>query len=151
MEHGNKLTSTGDALRALDRLERARRVDVSGGWSAHQVLVHCAQSVEYSLAGYPKHRPWLFKSTVGRIALRTFLGRGRLSHDREAAIPDAPPPTDGDLRDGCARLRAALEAFTASEGAPLPHFAYGPVTKTQYEALHAMHLADHLAAFTIED
>jgi hypothetical protein len=145
------LSSIEAALRALDRLERARQVDVSGPWSAHQILVHCAQSVEFSLSGYPRQRSSLFKATVGRVALRTFLRRGRLKHDRTAAIPEAPPLLDGTLGAGCARLRAAFEAFLAFEAPPMPHFAYGAVTKAEYEALHAMHLADHLDDFTIHD
>ena len=27
-----------------------------------------------------------------------------------------------------------------------PHFTYGPTTKAEYEALHAMHLTNHLTA-----
>jgi len=145
-----RLSSSEEALREIDRIERAGRVTVDGGWTAYQVLVHCAQSVEYSLSGYPLHRSGLFKGTVGRIALRAFLRRGTMSHDLAAAIPGASAIADGTKEDGCARLRAALAAFENHTGEVAPHFAYGPVTKAEYEALHAMHLANHLSAFRIE-
>ena len=145
------LQTTEEALARLDAIERARSVSVEGAWSVHQVLVHCAQSVEYSLTGYPRHRSGLFKGTAGRIALRVFLRRGEMSHDLVAAIPDAPELPDGTREAGCARLRAALVAFREHQGEVAPHFAYGRVTKAEYDALHAMHLANHLSAFRIED
>jgi len=145
-----RLSSTGEALRELDRIEAAAKVRVDGAWSPYQVLVHCAQSVEYSLSGYPQHRSGLFKGTVGRIALRAFLRRGYMSHDLAAAIPGASALGEGTKGDGCARVRAALVAFQNHSGEVAPHFAYGPVTKAEYEALHAMHLANHLSAFVIE-
>ena len=38
-------------------------------------------------------------------------------------------------------------AFAASSKPLLPHFAYGDLSKQEYELAHAMHLADHPSAF----
>ena len=43
----------------------------------------------------------------------------------------------GHLRQG--------EHAGAHEGALAPHFAYGVVTKAEYDRLHALHVANHLA------
>lgn len=145
------MTTCDEALAALDRLERIPGARLEGSWNVHQVLVHCAQSVEYSMTGYPMHRSRVFQATLGKLALGIFLRRGRMSHDRVAPIPGAPElPSSGTTKDGCDRLRAALEAFRAFTGRLAPHFAYGAVTREQYERLHAMHLANHLAALLPE-
>ena len=140
-----KLKSLDEVSARLDALERHPAPANEGTWSVAQVLIHCAQSIEYSLAGYPKAKGALFQKTVGRIALRKFLGAGAMSHDLAAAIPDAPePPASTTLAEGISRLRRAISAFRSHPGAFAPHFAYGPVTREQYEQLHAMHVANHL-------
>ena len=139
-----RLRTAADALAELDRVTAAPPA-VPGPWTLAQILAHCAQSVEYSMDGYPTARSALFRGTVGRLAMRTFLRRGHMSHDVAAGIPGAPDiGADVALADARARLRAAFERFVAFEGELAPHFAYGKVTKPEYEALHAMHLADHL-------
>ena len=57
---------------------------------------------------------------------------------------DAPAP---DAAAALARLRAAVQVFAAHTGPLQPHFAYGELSKAQYEQAHAMHLANHLSAF----
>jgi hypothetical protein len=134
-------------LTELDRLERAARVEVDGPWSLGTVLTHCAQSVECSLRGYPQLKPALFRWTVGRLAIWTFLRRGSMTHDLDAPIPGLePPPPDLPTHVGAARLRDAIRAFREHEGAFAPHLAFGPLSRGQYEQLHAMHLCDHLRA-----
>lgn len=135
----------------LDALERADRAEVPGPWTLPQVLVHCAQSIEYSLEGYPRPRSALFRATIGRIAKRKFLSQGYMSHGLDAAIPGAPALESPNLRAALERLRRAIARFEAAEPSALkPHLAYGPCDKREYEALHAMHLADHLAAARLQ-
>lgn len=144
------MKTTAECLAALDGLERAKSVRASEGWSPGRALSHCAQSVELSLSGFPQPRSALFQATAGRIAKRVFVSRGEMHHDVVAAIPGAPELTDVPLAEGLARLRAALAAFSNHAGPLAPHFAYGAASKPDYEALHAMHLADHLSKFVIE-
>jgi hypothetical protein len=145
-----KLISTDQALAHLEMLEKASQVAVQGPWNAFQVLSHCAQSVEYSVSGYPQHRSTLFKATAGRIALRSFIKRGEMKHDLTAGVPGAEAPgPEGTLQQGIARLRSALEAFRSGKGELQPHFAYGPVSRADYDTIHALHLANHLTLFTV--
>jgi hypothetical protein len=134
-------------LDALDRLDEA---SVPGPWTLPQVLLHCAQSINYSLDGYPRLRPALFRATIGRIAKRKFLSRGFMSHGLDVAIPGAPALEVMEFTPALARLRQAIARFEAAEASALkPHLAYGPCDKHEYEALHAMHLADHLRAVRV--
>jgi hypothetical protein len=140
-----RLASLDEARRALADLSLAARSP--GPWSLAEVLVHCAQSIEYSLDGFPRAKPWLFRVTVGRLALAMFLRRGAMSHDPGAAIPGAPPPHATDAAAARERLVAAIDRFGAHEGALAPHFAYGAVDKARYDLVQAMHVADHLSRF----
>ena len=115
-------------------------------WPIPQVLEHCAQSIEYSITGYPKLMPWIFRATIGRMAKRKFLADGELSHDVAAPVLGAPGLSMRDTRQAAARLRSAISSFRVHEGPFAPHLAYGPCTKEEYEALHSMHVADHLRA-----
>lgn len=137
----------------VERLSAApvRALDPAIAWTWQQTLEHCAQSIEYSLQGFPQAKSALFQTAVGGPAFQVFAWRGRMSHDLAEPIPGAPaldasaPDTSGAL----ARLRAAVQAFTAHGGALQPHFAYGALDKRQYELAHAMHLANHLSAFDL--
>lgn len=114
------------------------------GWGLAQVLVHAAQSVEFSLAGFPQPKSALFRGTVGALAFTVFDQRGRMSHGLEEPIPGAPAlDAATPLPAAVARLSKALADFDAHRGALAPHFAYGALDKAQYTRAHLMHLADH--------
>jgi hypothetical protein len=110
-----------------------------------QVLNHCAASIEYSRAGYPQNKPALVQKTVGRFVLRRFLARGALSHNRNAPIPGDKPLEDPGTQIAAERLLKAIADFQATPEPLAPHFVYGPMTKADYERIHAMHVADHLS------
>ena len=142
-----RMAGFDDLLRSVDGL--APGASVPAPWSLPQVLAHCAQSIELSLSGFPRMRSALFRSTAGRLAARTFVRRGYLHHDLQAAIPGAPAlPAELTREAAVGRLREAVRQFRAHSGALAPHFAYGNVSRADYEKLHAMHAADHLAAVT---
>jgi hypothetical protein len=118
------------------------------GWTLPQVLEHAAQSVEFSLRGFPEMKPALFRGTVGKLAFAVFDGRGRMSHGLGEAIPGAPLLASAlPLPDAVARLTRALRDFDAHAGALQPHFAYGALDKGAYARAHLMHLADHWQHF----
>ncbi|HEY8143031.1 MAG TPA: DUF1569 domain-containing protein [Kofleriaceae bacterium] len=137
------LQEVRDELAAVD----PTLVAVDGAWSVSQVLAHCAQSIEYSLIGFPLAKPAWFQATVGKVVLRKFLKQGFMSHDVNAAIPGAPPPHTGDARAALDRLLAAIDEFEAHAEPFAPHFAYGPVDKARYGRVQAMHIAQHLESF----
>jgi Protein of unknown function (DUF1569) len=136
------MTRFDEVLAALEHFT----LPPGGTWTPGQVLVHCAQSVEFSLAGFPKPRGFLVQKVIGPVVMRRFLSKGALTHDLTAEIPGAPSLGAPSLEEGKARLTKAIADFRAHQGALQPHFAYGHVEREPYEALHAMHFADHLRA-----
>lgn len=116
----------------------------SGNWTLPQVLQHLAQSVEYSIDGFPELKSALFRTAVGRVAFAVFEARGAMGHSLIEPIPGAPPlGADAALLPAKARLLAALQRFESHAGALAPHFAYGALDKGQYARAHLMHLANH--------
>lgn len=127
---------------------RNRHFGVELGWPA--TLTHCAQSIQFALSGYPQAKSELFQRTVGRAAYQVFAWRGQMSHDLSEPIPGAPAlRPQADPQAALAELHQAIEAFHRHTGELQPHFAYGRLSKAEYELAHAMHLANHLAAFDI--
>lgn len=135
--------TTADALRTLEAL-RKNPPRTTGAWDLAQVLHHAAQSVEYSLGGFPQPKPAWFRATVGPLAFSVFSARGRMRHGLDEPIPGAPAIAAGQALDGAVdRLVAALRAFEAHTGPLAPHFAYGALDKPAYTRAHLMHLANH--------
>jgi hypothetical protein len=133
------------ALHTLGRL-RAAAPRVSGAWDLPQVLHHTAQSVEYSMVGFPAPRAAWFRATVGSYAFALFDARGQMSHALNDPIPGAPAIDAGlPLIPAIDRAVAALQAFERHGGALAPHFAYGALAKPAYARAHLMHLANHWA------
>ena len=115
----------------------------TAGWPVAQVFEHCAQSIEFSISGFPLGKSALFQGTAGSLAFATFTRVGRMQHDLEEPIPGAPALVSTDLAQAAQRLDAAFAAFEAHAGPLAPHFAYGALDKAQYARAHLMHLANH--------
>ena len=145
--------SLGDAMREVERLSQAavQAVPPATAWNWSQTLEHCAQSIEFSLQGFPAPKSALFQNTLGAAAFNAFALRGRMSHNLAEPIPGAPAldASTPDASAALARLRKTVQDFAAHAGPLHPHFAYGALSKAQYEQAHAMHLADHLSAFDV--
>ncbi|MDT7837246.1 DUF1569 domain-containing protein [Aquabacterium sp. OR-4] len=136
--------SLGAARQAIAALAHAPGARSSGAWALPQVLVHLAQSIEYSLQGYPVPRSALFQQTLGRVAFAVFDARGAMHHALDEPIPGAPALAGGvDLPAAAARLLAAIDAFDAHAGVLQPHFAYGALDKPAYTRAHLMHIGQH--------
>jgi hypothetical protein len=135
--------STEGALRTLAAL-KAQPVRMGGAWDLAHVLHHAAQSVEYSLQGFPELKPGWFRASVGPAAATVFSARGRMSHSLTEPIPGAPDIAQGQpLAPAVDRAIAALLAFERHTGALQPHFAYGELSKDDYRRAHLMHFANH--------
>jgi hypothetical protein len=146
MSRNLRMTTWEQALAEVAVLERAGGAHMRGSWTLAQVLVHCAQSIEYSLEGYPRLYLALFRETAGCLVKRQFISRGYMTHRLDAPIPGAPALEASSLTAAIGRLRKAIARFQAADEASLtPHFAYGRCTKGEYEALQVMHLANHLS------
>jgi hypothetical protein len=114
-------------------------------WNLSQTIQHCAQTVRYSVVGYPRLRPALFRATAGALAKHLFLRRGATRHSLDAEIDGAAPlAADRPAADAATELAEAVALFTGHTGPHATHPAYGRCTHEQFERLHAMHLAEHL-------
>jgi hypothetical protein len=133
-----------EARRAIAALPATAGIRASGAWPLPQVLAHLAQSIEYSLRGFPALKPALFRGTVGQAAFAFFDARGRMQHPLDQPIPGAPSlDAEKDLAAAAARLVAAIDAFEAHGGELQPHFAYGVLDKPAYARAHLMHIGQH--------
>ncbi|WP_244187751.1 DUF1569 domain-containing protein [Streptomyces regalis] len=92
-------------------------------WNLSQTLQHCAQTVRYSVTGYPDLKPALFRATAGALVKRVFLRRGAMKHPLGAEIDGAPPLDPGlPLTEAAAGFADAVALFTGHMGehAPTP-------------------------------
>lgn len=132
----------------LARLAQAKALVTNATWNWAQTLAHCAQSIEYSITGFPESKSALFQRTLGAAAIGLFGWRGRMTHDLAEPIPCAPrieAATDPAL--ALERLRTSIRRFRETTAPLRPHFAYGELDKPAYELAHAMHLANHISGF----
>lgn len=147
-----RLATLDEALAELEALSAAGEPVSHTTWNWAQTLTHCAQSIEYSMTGFPESKPALFQYTVGTLAYQVFAWRGRMSHDIAEPIP-AAPTLEGitDSAKAEARLREAISTFRVWQAEFQPHFAYGSLSREQYEQAHALHLANHFSWFLAAD
>lgn len=147
-DRGLRFGSLAQASAELTALASAKQRVAATGWNWAQTLHHCAQSIEYSMSGFPESKSRIFQATAGSVAFALFEFRGRMTHDLMEPIPGAPALDEKlDESQALDRMRAAISAFARWQKDLHPHFAYGPLSKSQYELAHAMHLANHLSYF----
>ena len=139
-----KVQSLDDAMRWLDKLDKAASVKTTGAWPMVALLEHMSQSVEMSLDGFPQPKSAIFQSTAGWAAFAFFKWRGQMNHSLSEPIPGAATLSPaGDWHPASLRLRAAIERFTRHKGPLKPHFAYGALSKSDFALAHAFHIANH--------
>lgn len=131
-----------DARRWVQAIGSGQAI-ATAGWPVAQVFEHCAQSIEFSLHGFPQAKSATFQATAGALGFAAFSRVGRMQHDLEEPIPRAAALVATDLAAASQRLDAAFAAFEAHAGPLAPHFAYGALDKAQYTRAHLMHLANH--------
>lgn len=135
----------------LESLEN-REITSNSLWSPGQIFAHCAQSVNYSMTGFPVHKSESFKSTLGTVAFAAFSLAGKMKHDLAETIPGAPAfDASIDTATAIRQLIASLQTFEAFGGQLAPHFAFGELTKADYALAHAMHIDNHFDELTIID
>jgi Protein of unknown function (DUF1569) len=137
--------SIGAALAMLEQLKTGP-LRMTGAWDLPHVLHHTAQSIEYSIGGFPSPKPAWFRATLGSYAFAVFNARGQMTHNLAEPIPGAPDIAQGQpLGPAIDHIGAALQAFDRHAGVLAPHFAYGALDKPAYTRAHLMHLANHWA------
>jgi hypothetical protein len=116
------------------------------GWSPAEVFNHCAQSIEYSISGYPELKPAWFRSSIGPLAFSVFAVRGAMRHSLNEAIPGAAAlNSPASQVHALQRLQQAFADFAAYQGELQPHFAYGALSHAEYAQAHVLHLYNHLS------
>ncbi|RZJ11589.1 MAG: DUF1569 domain-containing protein [Rubrivivax sp.] len=137
-------TTWRQAQQAVLDLRFDEKVVHGNPWNMSQVLQHLAQSIEFSMQGFPVLKGAWFRSTIGSAAFAFFNSRGTMSHSLDEPIPGAPAlDASQPVKASVNRLLDAMDAFAQFNGTLRPHFAYGELTKPQYERAHLMHIANH--------
>lgn len=132
------------AVTTLDQLMHRSPKSV-GKWDLAQIFNHCAQSVEFSMLGFPEHKPDWFKNSLGQLAFGLFAQRGEMTHNLSEPIPSAPELNpQADLDQAYIRLKSAMLTFSQYDDKLAQHFAFGQLTKAEYEQAHVMHFYNHL-------
>ena len=141
--HSERFASIDVALKTLEQLKTSAP-QMAGAWDLPHVLHHVAQSIEYSITGFPASKPAWFQATLGSYAFALFNARGQMTHSLAEPIPGAPDIAQGQpLAPAVDHVVAALRAFDQHTGPLAPHFAYGALDKPAYTRAHLMHLANH--------
>ncbi|MBL8021825.1 MAG: DUF1569 domain-containing protein [Leptospirales bacterium] len=144
-----RFANLDEALKAVDGLAEKGKIDTHGPWNVPQILIHLAQSIEYSMTGYPENKSVIIRKTIGRLVLSRFLSQGYMTHNLSDPIPGAPAlDANASLQEGIARLKKAVADFRSFQDELKIHFVYDKVTRDEYERVQAMHVANHLSAFT---
>lgn len=134
----------GKLIEQLNAL-RGETLGATGAWSPAMIFTHLAQSVDYSISGYPEMKPALFRQTIGGAAFLAFSTAGAMRHNLAEVIPGAPTLVQGGSSDAALdRLVASLLRFEAHAAELKPHFAYGDLGKDDYRAAHIFHVRNHL-------
>jgi len=137
------------ALNTLDKLSN-KTLQSSGEWALYEIFNHCAQSIEYSMSQYPEHKSTVFKNTLGKLAFSIFSSKGKMTHGLAEVIPGAPSiNSNTNTLIALKRLKQSFIDFQNYTGELAPHFAYGKLTKSDYEIAHIMHLNNHLQEIKI--
>ena len=138
-----RFASVDAALKTLAAL-KTQASRMTGAWDLPHVLHHTAQSIEYSMSGFPQLRPAWFRVTLGSYAFALFNARGQMTHELAEPIPGSTAIPQGQpLAPAVDQAVAALQAFDRHTGALAPHFAYGALDKAAYTRAHLMHFANH--------
>ncbi len=135
----------GPLIEHLGELQ-TRPLASTGAWSVFRIFSHLAQSIDYSIGGYPELRPAWFRATLGPTAFFGFETADAMRHGLDEPIPGAPMVAlDGDAATALSALIDTLQKFESYDGPLQPHFAYGVLSKQQYLAAHSMHVRNHLS------
>jgi Protein of unknown function (DUF1569) len=137
--------SFDEVINELKSLQQAELISISAEWDLAHTLDHCARSIEYAIKGFPELKNPIFRNVVGKTAFHVFDWKGKMSHAlNEETLGDAGFP-NYQLDSALQRLESSIVLFQEWQGLLQPHFAYGSLSKKQYEKANAMHIANHFS------
>lgn len=131
----------------LDRVEKAHgrgTLTTTGGWSAGQILEHCAKLIGYSLDGFEARAPWFIK-VFGVLVFKPRLGRSHMKPGIRlpAKAASLMPRDEVPFAEGMAAMRSALARIDAGERMTHDSPVLGKMTHDQWVLLHLDHCRMH--------
>lgn len=150
--HGRRTVEYGSLRDVLADAERISQgpIRALGNWSAGQVFLHLARSLDTSIDGSEARPPWFFR-LLARLMKDRIL-RGPMPPGFKlppaAARVLVPGPTSTD--EGLAALRAAI-ARQEREPNRAPSPFLGPLSDEEWTRLHLNHAALHMSFLVPRD
>ena len=117
-----------------------------GNWTLARVCHHLALMLRGTVEGWRWRMPWISRRTVGALVAKRICSTGRMPEgiklNKELKLV---PESNLDDRAEAEFLRAAIGLYRESTG-PFPeHPFFGPLSRSQWDRLHAIHSAHHLS------
>lgn len=134
----------------LDKLDNLAKssLETKGDWSVYRTFDHLAQSIDFSMNGYPTQKSALFQNTAGKLAFKVFKARGSMLHGLDEEIPgEVITDEAGDNLIALQKLKQSLLTFKQYDAEMKPHFAYGHLSKDEFALAHILHINNHLEEF----
>jgi hypothetical protein len=97
----------------VSRLAATNEIKMTN-WTLYEILSYCAQTIEYSMTGYPAMKPKFLRMTIGRLVINKFLRQGYIRHNLSSYVPGGEAITsEGSTEEGLQRLIQAIDRFEA--------------------------------------
>ena len=131
--HAKRLLSfknLDECMDELDKIQHASTLKIDNDWTLYQNLVHCTQSISFSMTGYPENKPKLFRETVGKLVFNQFEHQGYIRHNRSEPLPGASLiQPNGNIQEAVSDLKKSVTDFENFTQEFKPHFAFGKLSK----------------------
>ncbi|MDQ3235399.1 MAG: DUF1569 domain-containing protein [Pseudobdellovibrionaceae bacterium] len=136
--------STAHAVNLIGKLKASPHLRSVGTQTPYQIIMHCVQSVDCALVGYPEMKASWFQHSIGQAAFHAFSIMDTMKHDRTAPIPGLPAAeAEGDVQKALARLEESFRTLQAAHEVR-PHFFFGALSHQDMERVQVMHFLNHL-------
>ena len=136
-----------DVIEDVNRIQAAsEQVQVSGQWTAGEILTHLSAWIEYGYEGYPIESPPWFVRQMLKLVLRKILRKGM---QPGVNIPGVEGGTVGQMKvdtdTAAQRYLMALSRLGSSEAVKYPSPAFGEMSREKRIKLNLRHAELHLS------
>jgi hypothetical protein len=137
-----------DVIEEVNRINVAHAnetLEVSGQWTAGEILTHLSAWIEYGYQGYPiPSSPWWLRQIM-KLMLRSVLKNGM---NPGMKIPGVEGGTVGQekipTQEACQRYLIALNRLASNEKVTYPSPAFGTLSQSKRVKLNLRHAELHL-------
>lgn len=120
-------------------------------WGIYEICMHCAQTISYSMTGYPKMKPAIVRLTIGKAVVSKYLKQGYMKHNLQSHVSGGEKiDPNGEPAAGIDHLLSEIEKLENYTGTLKPHSVFGEMTREDYMKYFAMHISDHFSEVTFE-